>query len=202
MSDTFTYRTITSETVSDFRDRGSKFFGYAFPVDSVSLAKQKLQQLKKQHPKANHHCYAWRIGQLGEECRSSDDGEPSGSAGKPIEGQILSRKLTNVMVVVVRYFGGTLLGVPGLIHAYRTAAAEALESAGVEEHNIEYRCVVQFNYNLINEVMIMVRQFSCRIHQQDNGLYCTWDIRIPLANKDRALQGFTSLHGLEIMQNV
>jgi len=201
MSDVFTYLTIEREFTSDFRDRGSKFFGYTYPVDSAPLAKQKLQQLRKVHPNASHYCFAWRIGATGEESRSSDDGEPSGSAGKPIEGQIMSRKLTNVLVVVVRYFGGTLLGVPGLINAYRTAAAQALDGAGLVERKVEHRCRVQFGYNLINEVMMVVRQFDCRITEQDMGLYCSFELMVPLQYKDSALQALESLHGLEILQN-
>jgi uncharacterized YigZ family protein len=195
----YTYFTISEEGVSDFRDRGSKFFGYAYPVASVDAAKAKLQELKKMHPKASHHCFAWRIGFEGEQGRSSDDGEPSGSAGKPIEGQILSRKLTNVLVVVVRYFGGSLLGVPGLIHAYKTAAAQALDQCGIVERNIEYEIRVQFDYTIMNDVQMLIRQFHCRINKQDMGLYCMFVISIPLEHKVKALQAFRDLRGLEML---
>jgi uncharacterized YigZ family protein len=140
----FTYHTIEREAYSDFRDRGSKFFGYAYPVETVEECKAILQKLKKEQPKASHYCLAWRLGAAAELTRVSDDGEPSGSAGKPIEGQILSRGLTNVLVVVVRYFGGSLLGVPGLIHAYKTAASEALDNAGVQEKKVEYLFTIRF----------------------------------------------------------
>ncbi|TAG99687.1 MAG: YigZ family protein [Sphingobacteriales bacterium] len=136
----FRFHTIDTEGRSDFRDRGSKFFGYAYPVDTPEDCKLRLQALKKEHPKASHFCLAWRMGPDGEQHRVSDDGEPSGSAGKPIEGQILSSGLTNVMVVVVRYFGGSLLGVPGLINAYKTAAAEAIAQCTIVEKNVEYLC--------------------------------------------------------------
>jgi uncharacterized YigZ family protein len=195
----YTYFTIVKEGVSDFRDRGSKFFGYAYPVASVEEAKATLQQIKKQHPKATHHCFAWRIGAEGETVRVSDDGEPSGSAGKPIEGQILSRKLTNVMVVVVRYFGGSLLGVPGLIHAYKTAAAEALDQCGIIEKNIEHAVKIQFDYTMMNDVQLVIKQHHCRISAQDMGLYCTYEIMIPLEHKDKALQAFKELRGLEML---
>jgi uncharacterized YigZ family protein len=195
----YTYFTVVTEGVSDFRDRGSKFFGYAYPVSSVEEAKATLQQLKKQHPKATHHCFAWRIGMEGDTVRVNDDGEPSGSAGKPIEGQILSRKLTNVMVVVVRYFGGSLLGVPGLIHAYKTASAEALDQCGIVEKNIEYAIRVQFDYTMMNDVQMLIRQYHCRIKKQDMGLYCVYEILIPLEHKDKALQGFKELRGLEML---
>lgn len=195
----YTYFTIAKEGVSDFRDRGSKFFGYAYPVSSVDAAKSKLQQLKKMHPKASHHCFAWRFGFEGEQFRSSDDGEPSGSAGKPIEGQILGRKLTNVMVVVVRYFGGSLLGVPGLINAYKTAAAEALDQCGIIERNIEHTIRIQFDYTMMNDVQMVIKQHHCRISAQDMGLYCTYEIMIPLEHKDKALHAFKELRGLEIL---
>ncbi len=195
----YTYFTIAKEGVSDFRDRGSKFFGYAYPIVSVDEAKTRLQGLKKMHPKATHHCFAWRIGAEGETVRVNDDGEPSGSAGKPIEGQILSRKLTNVMVVVVRYFGGSLLGVPGLIQAYKTAAAEALDQCGVIEKNIEYAIRVQFDYTMMNDVQMLIRQYHCRIGGQDMGLYCTFEVLIPLEHKDKALRAFRDLKGLEML---
>jgi uncharacterized YigZ family protein len=195
----YTYFTIEKEGVSDFRDRGSKFFGYAYPVTSVEAAKAKLQELKKMHPKASHHCFTWRIGFEGELSRVSDDGEPSGSAGKPIEGQILSRKLTNVMVVVVRYFGGSLLGVPGLINAYRTAAAEALDQCGIVEKNIEHAIRIQFDYTMMNDVQMVIKQHHCRISAQDMGLYCIYEILIPLESKEKAMQAFRELRGLEML---
>ena len=117
--DPFYYYTIEQPAIAEFKDRGSKFFAYSFPVSSIDDCKKKLAQLKKEHPKAVHHCLAYRIGIDGSTFRVSDDGEPSGSAGRPILGQIDSKKLTNIMVVVVRYFGGSLLGVPGLINAYK-----------------------------------------------------------------------------------
>ncbi|HEY8971071.1 MAG TPA: YigZ family protein, partial [Puia sp.] len=113
------YYTIEKEATAEFKDRGSKFIGYAIPVSSVDEFKEKLNEVKKLHPKATHHCFAYRLGLDGNVFRVSDDGEPSGSAGRPILGQIDSKELVNVLVVVVRYFGGTLLGVPGLINAYK-----------------------------------------------------------------------------------
>ena len=180
------YTTIAHSAESDFRDRGSKFFGYAYSVSATEEAKQHLQRLKKLHPKAVHHCFAWRIGADGEQSRANDDGEPSGTAGKPIEGQIISRNLTNVLVVVVRYFGGTLLGVPGLINAYKTAAAEALDKAGREERKVEHRFLVQFDYTQMNDVMQVVKQFQCRLGKQEMGLYCLYEIWVPLEFKEQA----------------
>jgi uncharacterized YigZ family protein len=121
------YYTIEKNAQAEFKDRGSKFIAYACPVRNVEDFKERLTEIKKEHPKATHHCFAYRIGLDGNSYRASDDGEPSGTAGRPILGQIDSKELVNVLVVVVRYFGGTLLGVPGLIHAYRSAAALALQ---------------------------------------------------------------------------
>ena len=127
MTEPFYYFTIDKPSYTEYKERGSRFLAYAYPLKSVDDFKKILQGLKKEHAKAAHHCFAYRIGLDGNNFRASDDGEPAGSAGKPILGQIDARQLINVLVVVVRYFGGTLLGVPGLIHAYKTATALALQ---------------------------------------------------------------------------
>ncbi|HEU4633284.1 MAG TPA: YigZ family protein, partial [Flavisolibacter sp.] len=121
------YNTIEKPSSAEFKDRGSRFLAYAFPIQSVDDFKKRLKNLKEEHPKAAHHCFAYRTGTDGNTFRAGDDGEPSGSAGKPILGQIDSKELTNIGVVVVRYFGGTLLGVPGLINAYKTVTSLALQ---------------------------------------------------------------------------
>src|SRR5690606_1231162 len=145
MEEQYTYRTISSTSTADFRDRGSKFLAYAYPVDTVEEVKEKVKLLKKEHPKAVHFCLAFRIGTDGTLYRANDDGEPSGSAGKPILGQIDSVGLTNVLVVVVRYFGGTLLGVPGLINAYKTVTSSALSECEIRERNIEQKVSISFD---------------------------------------------------------
>ena len=122
------YFTIEKPSVAEFKDRGSKFIAYAYPISDISEFKNHLNALKKEHPKAVHHCFAYRIGFTGDQFRVNDDGEPSGSAGKPILGQIDSKNLTNVAIVVVRYFGGTLLGVPGLINAYKSVSSFVLQT--------------------------------------------------------------------------
>lgn len=193
----FSYHTVEKEGSSDFRDRGSKFFGYAYPVESVEECKTFLGKLKKEHPKASHHCLAWRLGPEGELYRVSDDGEPSGSAGKPIEGQILSRDLTNVMVVVVRYFGGSLLGVPGLIHAYKTAASDALDAAGRVEKKVEYSFTITFDYTVMNEVMMAIRENKARVKGQEQGLFCSYTIAVPLEQKDAMLVRLREVRGVE-----
>jgi len=173
------YYTIEKEAVAEFKDRGSKFIGYACPVKNVEECKEKLNAIKKEHPKATHHCFAYRIGLDGNTHRVSDDGEPSGTAGRPILGQIDSKATVNVLVVVVRYFGGTLLGVPGLINAYRSAAALALQMTPLVQRQVEKEYTLQFDYTQINEVMTLVKQYNCRIIQQEMQLFCNMTIGIP-----------------------
>ena len=152
------YKTIGSSTEGAFRDRGSKFIGYAFPVSNELEVKEHLQNLKKIHPSARHFCYAYRINPLNEYWRANDDGEPSSSAGKPILGQIRSMELQNVLVVVVRYFGGTLLGVPGLIHAYRQAAVEALQHAVLVEKTVTIEITASVSYEKMGDLMKWVKE--------------------------------------------
>jgi uncharacterized YigZ family protein len=159
------YLTIQTSAQSIFRDRGSKFLGYAFPVKSEAEIKEHLSHLKKEHPQANHHCYAWRLGADKQRYRANDDGEPSGSAGKPIYGQIQSLDLSNVLVVVVRYFGGTLLGVPGLINAYKQCAADTLAQAQLVEAYICFRYTIQFPPENTSEVMRLLKQLDCKIEE-------------------------------------
>src|SRR5579863_2149961 len=152
------YYTVEKMATAEFRDRGSRFVAYACPVKSIDDFKATLNEIKKEHPKATHHCFAYRIGLDGMNFRVSDDGEPSGSAGRPILGQIDSKGLVNVLVVVVRYFGGTLLGVPGLINAYRSTAALALQMAPILQKPVEQELLLHFDYTQMNEVLKVVRQ--------------------------------------------
>src|SRR6185369_9427514 len=133
------YKTIEKESVAEFKDRGSRFLAYVFPISSTDDFKKRLKELKEEHSKAVHHCFAYRIGTDGNNFRVSDDGEPSGTAGRPILGQIDSKEITNTAVIVVRYFGGTLLGVPGLINAYKTATTLALQVVPVIQKQIEIK---------------------------------------------------------------
>jgi len=179
MTDDSRYTTIEVATTGDFRDRGSKFLAYAYPVHTASDVKERMHILKKEHPKAVHHCYAYRLGNDGNQYRANDDGEPSGSAGKPILGQIDSMGLTNVLVVVVRYFGGTLLGVPGLINAYKTATAQALESAVKTKKWIEDIFEINFDYPAMGEVLYLLKRAEATIYKQDLQLFCTVNAGIP-----------------------
>ena len=155
------YNTIEKPATGECKDRGSKFLAYAYPVVTVADFKLLLVRLKKEHPKAAHHCFAYRLGFENLVFRVSYDGEPSGSAGRPILGQIDSLQLTNVLIVVVRYFGGTLLGVPGLINAYKTASYESLQKAVIIKKPVLISYRLQFDYTILNNVMRLVKQFEC-----------------------------------------
>ena len=190
------YNTIAQPSTAEFKDRGSKFFAFAFPIVTADDFKKQLQILKKEHLKAVHHCFAYRIGNDGNNFRSSDDGEPSGTAGKPILGQIDSKELTNLAIVVVRYWGGTLLGVPGLINAYKTAAALALQVTPIIQKQVEIKYTVEFDYTQMNDVMIILKQFNCSIITQEMQLFCSIQTGIP----QNRLQ--ETLYRLKEMQNV
>ena len=179
MTDQDFYYTIGKSGMAEFKDRGSKFIGYACPVSSVEEFKERLNDIKKEHPKATHHCFAYRLGLDGNTFRVSDAGEPSGTAGRPILGQIDSKGLVNVLVVVVRYFGGTLLGVPGLINAYKSAAALALQTTLLVQKPVEKEFVVQFDYTQLNEIMTLVKQYNCRVVKQEMQLFCNMTLAIP-----------------------
>ena len=193
-----TYRTIPSKSEAEFKDRGSRFLAVAIPVRTSEEIKHCIKQLRETHPKAVHVCYAYRLGTDGTSYRAVDDGEPSGSAGKPILGQIDSAGLTNVLVAVVRYFGGTLLGVPGLINAYKSSAHEAIKAASVIEKNIEINLQIEFPYLLMNEVMRILKSQDIPIVQQEMELFCRLTIAIPLLVFDHVKDKLSKLHNLTI----
>ncbi len=202
MSDPEYYQTIEKASVAEFKDRGSKFFAFAFPVQTIEDCKQYLQQFKKEHPKAVHHCFAYRLGWDGNQFRVSDDGEPGGTAGKPILGQIDSKQLTNVFVIVVRYFGGTLLGVPGLINAYKSATAMALQLVPIVQKPIEVLYELHFDYTLMNDVMILIKQSGCSVAFQEMQLFCLLRIGIPKARLTEVLHKLNDLHSVEVIKCV
>lgn len=162
-----TYHMIADEAYGFFKDRGSKFEAYAYPVFTEKDWQEKLEQVKQLHLKARHHCYAYRLGLNKLEYRANDDGEPSGTAGRPILGQLDSFGLTNTLVIVVRYFGGTLLGASGLINAYKTAAAAALEQAEIIEKTVEDIYQLTFNYALMSNVMNAIKKENLEMVSQD-----------------------------------
>ena len=197
MSEQDYYYTIEKAVVAEFKDRGSKFIAYAFPIEAVADFKKRLDELKKEHPKAIHHCFAYRIGLDGNVFRVSDDGEPSGTAGKPILGQADSKQLTNIAIIVVRYFGGTLLGVPGLIKAYKTSASMALQVTPIVQKQVEVIYKIQFDYTQLNEVMMIIKQNNCRVVKQELQLFCVMDIGIPKGSLEICLLKFGNIYGLQ-----
>jgi uncharacterized YigZ family protein len=192
------FQTISQPSSAEFKDRGSRFIAYAFPIETADDFKQHLQDLKKEHPKAVHHCFAYRLGLDGNNFRVSDDGEPSGSAGRPILGQIDSKQLTNVLVVVVRYFGGTLLGVPGLINAYKTSATLALQTTPVVQKPVEVPYELQFDYTRMNDIMTLVKQCNCTIIGNETQLFCLLTIRIPKARLEEVLYRLNEMHTVSV----
>lgn len=192
------YSTIEIPAIAEFKDRGSKFLAYSYPVDSVDTCKKIILGLKKEHPKAVHFCVAYRIGVEGNLFRASDDGEPAGSAGRPILGQIDSKQLTNIMVVVVRYFGGSLLGVPGLINAYKTATTLALQLAPIVQKPIELYYELNFDYHQMNEVMMIVKQYNCSVTEQEAQLFVQLKIGIPKARLEEVLNKFNDLREVKL----
>jgi uncharacterized YigZ family protein len=192
------YYTIEKPSQAEYKDRGSRFIAYAFPVQTVEEFKKGLKTLREEHPKAAHHCSAYRLGTEGTAFRASDDGEPSGSAGKPILGQIDSKKLTNTAVVVVRYFGGTLLGVPGLINAYKTAASLALQLTPINEKPVLVSYELQFEYNLMNEVMLFVKRYHCVVLENEMQLFCRMVVGVPKAEEAVFADRAGDLHYVDV----
>ena len=192
------YNTIEQEGQASFKERGSTFIGYSFPLVRVDDFKPIIQKLKKEHPKAAHFCFAYKISIDGNKFRSSDDGEPSGSAGKPILGQIESKGLTDVAVVVVRYFGGSLLGVPGLIHAYKSTAAMALQVIPTIRKPLLFNIKLQFDYTNMNEISTIIKQYNCQIIHQENLMFSTYTIGVPVEIKEEVLFKFKQLRNVEI----
>jgi len=192
------YFTIEKPSVAEFKDRGSRFIGYAFPIESVSDFKERLAEIKKEHPKATHHCFAYRVGLDGNTFRVADDGEPSGSAGRPILGQIDSKQLVNVLVIVVRYFGGTLLGVPGLINAYKNAASLCLQVTPAVQKPVVVNYRLQFDYTQLNSVMKLLKQTDCIITRQEVQLFCVMSVGIVKNRLEEIFSRLKDLNGVEI----
>jgi uncharacterized YigZ family protein len=195
------YYTIESSGIAEFKDRGSRFIAYSFPLASKEGFKFRLQEAKKRHPKATHHCFAYRLGLDETEFRVSDDGEPSGTAGRPILGQIDNKELTNTLIIVVRYFGGTLLGVPGLINAYKTAASFVLQVTPVVQKQVEVIYRLQFDYSMLNDIMTIVKLYNCTVLNQDMQLFCTMTIGIARRSMEEVLNRLKEMRNLEFTLN-
>lgn len=196
-----TYKTITKPSEETlFKDRNSKFFGYAFPVFNEDDVKKALEGLKKQHHSARHFCYAWQLGTEKTRFRANDDGEPSNSAGQPIYGQIQAFDVTNVLIVSVRYFGGTKLGVGGLINAYRSSAQFALEASDIIEKTIDIHYKLTFGYDMMNKVQRVVKERSIEIINQKLELACEYTISVRKKEAQVVFDIFTNLFKVEIKE--
>ncbi len=194
-----TYKTIEKPFEGEvFKDRGSKFIGYAFPILNEEEVKSKIDELKATHHKARHWCYAWQIGAEQVRFRANDDGEPSNSAGQPIYGKLLSFDVTNVLVVVVRYFGGTKLGVGGLINAYRTAAKLVLEDSKIVEKTIDVNLQLTFEYEHMDKVMRIIKENKLKILNQKMELNCVFEVAIRKKNAEFVKTAFENLRCIKI----
>lgn len=176
-----TYFSIAGPSEGIYKELGSKFLAFAWPVETEEEAKARIAAVRKEYFDARHHCFAWRLGLTGEPYRLSDDGEPSSTAGRPIHGQLLSRELSDVLVVVVRYFGGVKLGVPGLIRAYKTATQDALDHAQVIEKVAGQHFTIRFGYLQMNDVMKTLKEMGIAPIRQDFDLDCTMEVRVRLS---------------------
>ena len=175
------YRSIAAPAQGLFKDNGSRFIAFAYPVETEDQVKELVQALRKEYHDARHHCFAYRLGYKGDVWRASDDGEPSGSAGRPILGQIDSLGLSDVLVVVVRYFGGIKLGIPGLIRAYKSSTADALQQAGMVQKVAGQRFRIGFDYLAMNDVMKVLKDMDLQPSAQDFGERCALEVRVRLS---------------------
>lgn len=189
------YLTIEGEAEAIFKEKSSKFLCYAYHVESEEEIAAYLEPLRKRYYDATHHCYAWRLGPFGEKFRANDDGEPSSTAGKPILGQLLSREITNCLIVVVRYFGGTKLGVPGLIAAYKESAALVLDEAKVVERTVDKRIKIEFSYISMNDVMRIIKEEQPVIEEQLFDNLCSMTLSMRLSKADILLGRLRKVEG-------
>jgi len=192
-----TYRTIAEPVEGFFKDKGSKFISFIFPISSENDAKTHLLELRELHAKANHHVYAYRLGLDRMTYRLSDDGEPSGSSGRPILNTLYSKEITNILVVVVRYFGGTLLGIPGLINAYRSATEDALENAQVVEKHLFNVYELKFSYVQMNDVMRIVKELELPVKEQVFEMECKMVVEVRTTLVERFMTRVEKVEGLE-----
>ena len=183
-----TYKTIAAPSVGSYSEKRSKFLAYAFPVQTEAKVKERITEIQKKHNDARHHCYAYILGPNKDAYRMNDNGEPSGTAGRPIHGQLLSKDLTNTLVIVVRYFGGIKLGVSGLQNAYKIAAKEALDAATIIEKTIDEVYDVTFEYSQMNAVMQLMKDPYVTILQQQSDLNCTIRFSIRRREADRIVE--------------
>ena len=193
-----TYRTLAAPAEGLYKEKGSKFLAFAYPVRTVDEVKAHLDTLRKQYFDARHHCYAYILGPNKDAWRANDDGEPSGTGGRPIHGQLLSADLTDTLIVVVRYFGGILLGASGLANAYKTAARDAIDHATIVERTIDVRYRLHFEYALMNDVMRIIKDFDLKPENQQFDLDCTLDIAVRQSLSVRLYDAVANLRAVRI----
>ena len=193
MSNPDKYMSIAAPAQGLFKDNGSRFIAFAYPVESIEEVKPLVDALKKEYHDARHHCFAYRIGHKGDVFRANDDGEPSGSAGRPILGQIDSAGLSDILVVVVRYFGGIKLGIPGLIRAYKTSTADALAAATIVEKTACQYFTVEFEYLQMNSVMKVLKDMGLPQQNQVFGEKCSIGTKVPLSQIDTFLEKMNNI---------
>jgi uncharacterized YigZ family protein len=192
-----TFKTISKPSEGIFKDKGSRFIAYLYPIQSELDIKDIIAELKSIHPKASHHCWALRLSQDRSIFRINDDGEPSGTAGRPILNTLLSFDLTNVIAVVVRYFGGTLLGIPGLINAYKTATMEAIQASEIIEKTVDLVFKIEFSHSVMNEVMKVVKDENIKIFNQSFDLNCTFNLEIRQSQVNKVIDRLEKIEGLK-----
>jgi uncharacterized YigZ family protein len=192
-----TFKTISKPSEGIFKDKGSRFIAYLYPIQSELDIKDIIAELKSIHPKASHHCWALRLSQDRSIFRINDDGEPSGTAGRPILNTLLSFDLTNVIAVVVRYFGGTLLGIPGLINAYKTATNEAIQASEIIEKTVDLVFKIEFSHSVMNEVMKVVKDENIKIFNQSFDLNCTFNLEIRQSQVNKVIDRLEKIEGLK-----
>lgn len=196
-----TFLTIATPSEGLFKDRSSKFLYFAFPVEDEDEIKAHLSDLRKKYYDARHHCYAWALGKDQEFYRANDDGEPNHSAGDPILGQIRSYNVTNILIVVVRYFGGTKLGISGLINAYKTSAAQAIEATEIIEKQIKREVSIFFPYPVMNDVMKLIKQHELEIVSQEMTLDCKMTFSYRIGLEETLLQELEDIQDLELLKD-
>ena len=195
---TDSYKTIARPQETTYRQLSSKFLTYAYPVETEAEIKEYLDALRKRWFDATHHCYAWRLGPHGEQFRANDDGEPSSTAGKPILGQLLSNEITNCLVVVVRYFGGTKLGVSGLIAAYKESTAQVLAECEIVERTVDVQLRVEFTYETMNDVMRIVKDMQPKVLGQEFDNLCVMRLSIRESESEQLLGRLSKVEGAYI----
>ena len=192
------YKEVKSPTTGIYKEKGSKFIAYAYPVYSEEEVKEKLEEVKKLEHSARHHCYAYILNPDKSAQRANDDGEPSSTAGKPILGQILSKDLTNILIVVVRYFGGVKLGVPGLIRSYKTAASQAILETTIITKTLKEQYEVSFKYPQMNDVMRLVKEYDLEVVNTDFQIDCKLIFAVPKSKEEMVIEAFKKNHELSI----